>query len=186
MKLVLISDLHSGRKTLGDLDKIIRNERPDGILCAGDISNREDSGFFDLFEKKLKSYGLPAFIIWGNNESDDTRKKILNSEFSVHLKKRSFGKDFIYGISDTEDLGDFSPDDIRGSILVTHRPPLRSTLAKQLRNGPRFHLCGHLHVTQGIYKYPATTLIQIPSLLIKKYGVLDTSTGKTEFKTTLR
>lgn len=182
MKLVLISDLHSSKKALSDLDQIVSKENPDGIICAGDITNRDTPEYFFEFEKKLKSYSLPAFVIWGNNEPADLYDIITNSEFSCHLKKKVFGKDYIYGISDTDDLGEFDPNDINGAILVTHKPPLRKNLQQPLKNGPKLHLCGHIHIAQSVYRYPSTTLVQIPSLLLRKYVILETEDYKVVFK----
>ena len=47
MKLALVSDLHGQSYTLDYLEKIIKKERPDGIVISGDITAGKDLSFFE-------------------------------------------------------------------------------------------------------------------------------------------
>ena len=88
MRLIHLSDLHLGKRVnefsmikdqryiLGQILRIIKEERPDGVLIAGDIYDRavpsiEAVGLFDDFLKKLADAHVQVFIISGNHDSPE-------------------------------------------------------------------------------------------------------------------
>lgn len=86
MKLIHISDLHLGKRVnefsmledqayiLNEILGITAEERPDGVLIAGDIYDKsvpsaEAVQLFDDFLVRLSKGGTPAFLISGNHDS---------------------------------------------------------------------------------------------------------------------
>ena len=88
MKLVHLSDLHLGKRVyeysmlddqryiLQEILEIIDREKPDGVLLAGDIYDKqmpsiEAVKLFDFFLEQLVQRGQKVFIIGGNHDSID-------------------------------------------------------------------------------------------------------------------
>ena len=88
MKFVHLSDLHLGKRVnefsmiedqayiLTKILGIIREERPDGVLIAGDIYDKsvpsvEAVSLFDDFLKQLSRQQTQVFIISGNHDSPE-------------------------------------------------------------------------------------------------------------------
>lgn len=88
MKLVHLSDLHLGKRVnefsmledqryiLTKILNIIEDEKPDGVIIAGDIYDKsvpsaEAVSLFDDFLCKLSGHGLQIFIISGNHDSPE-------------------------------------------------------------------------------------------------------------------
>lgn len=186
MKILLFSDLHSQSECLRKIEAAIRREAPEYAICCGDICQGDDLEYFEKLTAILERLN-DAFIITGNNDGPIVREALSKSKFSSHLKLRKALDQTIFGISDGEMYGQIDQSKIAGSILLTHRPPAREQLRIPLKNAPKFHLSGHIHSKYGIFKYPATTHIQIPSLIsgrfgLSMYGIFDPASGITEFK----
>ena len=88
MKLIHLSDLHLGKRVnefsmledqeyiLTKIINIIDDEKPDGVLIAGDVYDKsvpsaEAVSLFDDFLCKLSLRGLQTFIISGNHDSPE-------------------------------------------------------------------------------------------------------------------
>lgn len=88
MKLVHLSDLHLGKRVyeysmlddqryiLQEILEIVDREKPDGVLLAGDIYDKqmpsiEAVKLFDFFLEQLVQRGQKVFIIGGNHDSID-------------------------------------------------------------------------------------------------------------------
>ena len=88
MKLIHLSDLHIGKRInefsmledqeyiLTKILNIIDDEKPDGILIAGDVYDKsvpsaEAVQLFDDFLVRLSKRNLPVFIISGNHDSPE-------------------------------------------------------------------------------------------------------------------
>ncbi len=186
MKILLFSDLHSQNECIEKLEKIIRIESPQYAICCGDICQSDDLEYFDRIMSTLDKLD-DAFVISGNNDGPAVRKALAKSKFSSHLKPRKILDQTIFGVSDGEIEKPIESDNISGAILLTHRPPSKDQLRLLLKNGPKYHLSGHLHSRFGMFKYPSTTHIQIPSLMnarfgLSMYGIFDPVRGKVEFK----
>lgn len=104
MKLMHLGDLHIGRR-IGEFDliedqhyilheilKIADEEKPDGVLIAGDVydkslPNVDAVELFDEFLTGLASRGLPVYMISGNHDSPERLgfgSKIL-SRNNIHI-----------------------------------------------------------------------------------------------------
>lgn len=182
MKLLLVSDLHGIPKTLAYLESAIKKEGPEGVVFSGDITTWGETDFIDRVFEILSRNKTEGFMIWGNADSIEVQNKILNSPYNSHLTKRKFGNDSIFGISLIKEPPVLNPNDIKGSILVTHRPPLKAQLEKELANAPKYHISGHLHDFKFFKKYPSTTHIQVPSLQKGEYAIFNPDKNLVRFK----
>lgn len=88
MKFIHISDLHIGKRVnefsmledqkyiLGQILSMVEEERPDGILIAGDVYDKpvppaEAVQVFDVFLTELADRQAPVFVISGNHDSPE-------------------------------------------------------------------------------------------------------------------
>ena len=88
MKLIHLSDLHLGKRLneqsliedqnyiLGKILEIIDDEKPDGVIIAGDVYDKsvpsiEAIQLFDSFLTKLAERSLQVFVISGNHDSSE-------------------------------------------------------------------------------------------------------------------
>ena len=88
MKIVHLADLHLGKRVnefsmiedqkyiLNSIVNIIENEKPDGVVIAGDVYDKsvptvEAVCILDDFLTRLMELKLPVFIISGNHDSSD-------------------------------------------------------------------------------------------------------------------
>lgn len=182
MKLALISDLHSRESCLKYLDAIVKNDKTSAVVCCGDITVADDLPYLERLFDILEQNDQDGFFVWGNSDEQDVQKTLQNSQFNVHLKKRKFDKFNFFGLSYMEDYPFFDTTEIRGSILITHQPPLQANLDQARSNAPLFHISGHLHKKAFVKSYSTTTHIQVPTLMDGAYGIFDTGSSKTIFK----
>ena len=88
MKFIHLSDLHLGKRVnefsmiddqkyiLKKILEVIKEEKPDAVLLAGDIYDKsvpsvEAVGLFDDFLKQLSRQNLQVFVISGNHDSPE-------------------------------------------------------------------------------------------------------------------
>ena len=74
MKILTFVDTHASEKALARIKKKVKSEKPDLLLCAGDISVFEQGLDYVLFFlNKLKK---PVLIIHGNHEGERFMRKV--------------------------------------------------------------------------------------------------------------
>lgn len=88
MKLIHLSDLHLGKRVnefsmiedqqhiLGEILSIIQEEKPQGVLIAGDVYDKtvpsaEAVGLLDNFLVRLSQEQIPVYLISGNHDSPE-------------------------------------------------------------------------------------------------------------------
>lgn len=120
-------------------------------------------------------------MVWGNSDGPRAQKTILNSKYNIHLEQKSIGDHKIIGLGEIDQPIIIEPEKLQGTILVTHRPPLRSLLTKQYNGAPKFHISGHLHTIKNVRKYPSTTTIQVPTLQDGEFALFDPNHEKVKF-----
>src|SRR4051812_42090198 len=70
-RLFHVSDLHFGREdaaAVARFAEIVRAERPDAVICTGDLTMRARSREFAAATDWLKSLGVPVTIEPGNHD----------------------------------------------------------------------------------------------------------------------
>jgi hypothetical protein len=148
MRILAFTDLHGDTKLADKLLSKIKKEKPEVIVCAGDISNF-GSGIRILLKKF--NLGIPFLIIPGNHETPE-EIQVYSREFKsvkdIHLKHFILGHLFFLGCGGggfTEQHAEFEQSEKKFSeainklkiqdhkyqvILVTHQPPYKTKLDK--------------------------------------------------------
>ncbi len=119
MKLIHLSDLHLGKRVnefsmledqeyiLTQIIKIADEEKPDGIMIAGDVYDKnipseEAISLWDNFLLRLVKRGIPVFAISGNHDSAvrfSSHAELIDAG-GVHLSKAYDGEAKKYTLND--------------------------------------------------------------------------------------
>ncbi|MFH1682726.1 MAG: metallophosphoesterase [Candidatus Woesearchaeota archaeon] len=177
MKILALSDIHGDRTFVRKMAERGAEEKVDLVLLAGDLVGFDGSvdGLIGPFKEK----GLEVGLIPGNHEgmaeiSFLVERYGIKNLHGYVLKKGDVGifgcgygdvglhqlneKDFF----DTLKKGHDYLKDIKKKIMITHIQPKDSLIGLGLFPGsegvrkavmefqPDFHLCGHVHETEGI------------------------------------
>jgi len=70
-RLVHISDVHFGvenRAALAEIDRVIREEQPDALVCTGDITQRATHRQFADAERWFARFDIPIWLEPGNHD----------------------------------------------------------------------------------------------------------------------
>lgn len=160
MKILAFADLHSSLKALNKVEELAKKEKPDVIVCAGDISILERG--LELLMHRLNELNKPVLFVHGNHESEQSAKKICslfkNISF-IHKKTYKIGNALFFGyggggfsISDSGFTNasralsnEIKQNKDKKVILVAHAPPYGTKVDKV--NGEH---CGNKSITQFI------------------------------------
>lgn len=176
MKILALSDIHGDKNLIKEMAEKANKEKVDLVLLAGDLMNFDQpiEGLIGPFKEK----GLEVGILPGNHEGLAeinflVEKYQLKNLHGYVLKKDDIGI-FGCGYGDVglhqlneEDFfntlkkGHDSLKDIKKKIMVTHIQPQETLISltwpgsQGVRKAveqfqPDFHLCGHVHETEGI------------------------------------
>ncbi len=147
MKLFVFVDLHANPKIFEKIKRKVKKEKPDLILCAGDLAA---FGYgTQKWLKQLDSLKIPTFVIPGNHETEEEMEiysKKLKFIKNIHLKSVLFNSVLFIGCGGggfTEEHTEFERSekefarDIKKLkvknhkhkiILLTHQPPHNTKL----------------------------------------------------------
>jgi putative phosphoesterase len=179
MKILAFTDIHDSFSALRRIEQKVKTQKPDLLVCAGDISLFEH-GIVGIV-RRLNKLNKKIIMVHGNHEDDSTfvrLSKLFKNIIFVH--KKYFIEDNLlflgYG------GGGFSANDekfekiakskfkriIKNNqnkkiILVTHAPPYKTRLDKLVgshcgnksirhfveKNNVDLLVCGHLHENFG-------------------------------------
>lgn len=179
MKILAFTDIHGSVSALKRLERKVKFQNPDLLVCAGDISMFE-RGIFDI-ARRLNKLNKKIVMIHGNHEDAVTLRKLsklLSNVKFVH--KDCFVEDNIlflgYGgggfafidkefekTSNAKFRELIKQNKDKAIVLVTHAPPYRTRLDKIGKNhcGNKsikkfieknrvdLLVCGHLHENFG-------------------------------------
>lgn len=148
MKLLAFVDVHANTTALKHLERVIKKQKPDLLVCAGDISVFEHG--LEQTLKKLAAFNVPLLILHGNHESEELFKKLCNKYkhvFFIHKRIHEFagfafvgygGGGFSFVEPAFERFIHTHKKQLRGKkiILVTHAPPY-NTAVDDLYHGAR-------------------------------------------------
>ncbi len=190
MKLLAFTDLHLSLTNFAKMEKLAHKEKPDFIVCCGDISIFEQN--LDFIIKKLASLKCRVLAINGNHEDEVLMSRLCsrypNINF-IHRKSYVYGNyqffgyggdGFSYIDEDFEHLAKsfrrFAKKETK-KILVTHAPPFGTKMDilydnehhgnKSIRNfinelKPELALCGHFHENFRVQQKIGKTLFVNP------------------------
>ena len=179
MKILAFTDIHGSSSALKRIQQKIRSQKPDLLVCSGDISIFEH-GILGT-ARKLNRLGKKIILVHGNHEDEKTFRK-LSKIFKniIFIHKNHFIEDnilfFGYGgggfssvDKDFEKTANSKFKKIMAKnknkkiILITHAPPYKTRLDKlskghcgnkSIRNFVEkykidYLICGHLHENFG-------------------------------------
>jgi len=177
MKILAFTDIHGSATALKRLKKKVLSQKPDLLVCAGDVSVFEH-GIVSLM-RKLDKLNKEIIIIHGNHEEPSTFRKCSKLfKNIIFIHKKHFIKDdslflgyggggFSIVDKEFEKVGKkfkkiISNNKDKKIILVTHAPPYKTKLDKleihcgnkSIRNFVEKNkidllICGHLHENFG-------------------------------------
>jgi len=178
MKILAFVDIHLSEKALQRIKYKVKNEKPDLLLCAGDISIFEEGIDFVLFFlNKLKK---PILMVNGNHERDKFMAKICKLFSNItFIHEKHYKKDNVIvlgyggGGFNSRDPGFKSiskkfkkiidKNNDKKIVLLIHGPPYGSIVDeisgehvgnKDItdfikKNKVDYVICGHLHENSG-------------------------------------
>jgi len=145
MKILAFTDTHLSFKSFKRIKGKVKKQKPDLILCAGDISIFENG--LDFMLKQLNKFKLPTLIVHGNHETESFLRKLSKKYKNVHfIHKIHYKTDnvIVFGYGG----GGFAMTDSgfkkiskkfsriikknkdKKIIFMTHAPPYRTKLDK--------------------------------------------------------
>jgi len=178
MKLLAFVDIHTSVKALKRIKKKVKKEKPDLILCGGDISIFENGIEYVLFFlNKLKK---PILMINGNHERDIFMRKVCKLfKNIIFIHKKHYEKDDLivlgyggggFALRDAEFKKTakkfkkiIKNNEDKKIILLIHGPPYGTEVDKIIgqysgnkditdfikKNKVDYVICGHLHENFG-------------------------------------
>jgi len=190
MKILLISDLHTQKKALHVLEFFLEKYKVDLVLSAGDIVERTEptTKYLDQIFNLISKFNLKFIAVPGNNESQESFKKLVKTHSSIHLYPQKFEGYTFYGVGGLGYDGEFpvkNPQNYRcdhKTIFVSHIPPIIEII-KKMPQKPSVHICGHLHNLSKSRWIGNMLLINLPSLMLGKAAILELPTRKVKFIT---
>lgn len=177
MKLLAFVDNHGSLSSLKKIEKQAKKQKPDLLICAGDISIFEQG--LDFLISKLNKIGLPCLMIHGNHEAENDMKKACSLfKNMIFLHKKHYIKDnylflgfggggFSLRDKEFEKTAKKFENIIKRNkgkkiILATHAPPYGTKLDKledhygnkSIKNfikkvKPVLVISGHFHENEG-------------------------------------
>ncbi len=177
MKLLVFVDLHGSVKILKKISDLAKKEKPDYIICAGDLTIFGDS--MKKLVTALDKIGFPSIMLHGNHEDRQSLKSLCDASKNVkflHKEVLEVG-DYVFmcygggGFSTVDSEFEAWSKKAMASIpegkkiiLVTHAPPFGTKLdpvfdqpagCKSIRNfikkvQPKLAIAGHLHENAGV------------------------------------
>ncbi len=191
MKILVFVDVHASVKALERLRKKVKREKPDLILCAGDVSIFEQGIEYVLyFLNKLK---IPILMIHGNHEDERFLRKVcklFDNIIFIHNKYYVRENALVLGYGG----GGFALRDLhfkktakkfrkiikknpdKKVILLSHGPPYGTEVDKIVgeysgnkditdfvrKNRVDYVICGHLHENFGKKDKIKETIVMNP------------------------
>ncbi|MAG91497.1 hypothetical protein CMO83_02375 [Candidatus Woesearchaeota archaeon] len=179
MKLLLFTDIHGSSTALKRIGQKVKAQKPDLLVCSGDISIFEH-GIKGIL-RKLNKLNKKIVIVHGNHEDESTfirYSKIFRNIIYIHKKNFIESKIMFIGyggggfsmvgkefekISRTKFKESINKNKDKKIVLITHAPPYRTKLDKLVeghcgnksirqfveKNKVDLLICGHLHENFG-------------------------------------
>ncbi len=201
MKLLVLADIH-GDETVLDKLRELKKEKFDHVLIAGDSTENSVP-----FMRELLEIFPDAYIIPGNNESNEVMEIMREARNYSHGKRLEIGDDYNvvgFGFSNPTPFNtpnELADKEIYGmmkelyidekTILLVHAPPYgiqdeikgRCIGSRAIRKvieekKPFLVFCGHLHETSGSGLLGKTLVVKVPCGEKWKFCTVEISDGK--------
>jgi len=190
IKLLLLSDLHSNKLVLKNLNNYLTKNKFAALICAGDIISTPDPNKDDFLNSFVylvcQQHKIPLFAIHGNNEDEANIKFLFSKNVSIHNKAKKLANFTFFGIGGSGDeisRDRFARLPLEKTIFVTHYPPrrLKKSDRQKIRRSPAIHICGHLHGKGRTWKIGKTHVIKLPDAERGGAAILELPDKKVSF-----
>ena len=201
MIALCISDLHDRSKFVLALDVLLKEEKFDLILCAGDITSGGHSMEYVLkFLDVIHFHKIPTFWVPGNNDVGEAFATLQENLTSVENNCVEFKGEKIVGMGGIPDLyghnifpPEVSKDIMSDCIFLSHIPPKKVENLKKfdwqpekfadlkLAAAPKIQISGHIHHNWGVAWIGRTKVLKLPAGMDMLAASLDTKTLEIDF-----
>lgn len=179
MKILAFTDIHGSLLALKRIEQKVKNQKPDLLVCAGDISIFEQ-GIVGIV-RRLNKLNKKIIMIHGNHEDSSTFKKLSKLFKNIIFVHKTYhvendilflgygGGGFTLYDKEFDNIANAKFKKIikankdKKIILVTHAPPYKTRLDKLIhghsgnksirhfieKNNVDLLICGHLHENFG-------------------------------------
>lgn len=202
-----LADTHSNQTALRRLDARLTRSRGhiDLVLAAGDITIHGHEPYAEEFVACVRAHNVPLLLVHGNNDSSSVVRYFRAEGLTLHRQERTllgqrftgFGGDG-HATHDVElQPGETEQLSLEGAIFLTHIPPaFRVELSRvdgpqvprsfafgglMAEGGPRLHICGHIHATEGVGYYGGTKILKLRAAMWNRCALLDLETLAVKF-----
>lgn len=159
----------------------------DLVLAAGDITIAGHEAYAGQFLECVRGHDVPLLLVHGNNDTREVVELFRREEVTIHRRARELlGHRFVgfggdgnapHDVELAEGEQEHLPLD--GAIFLTHIPPASRGPAPQ--GGPRAHICGHIHHTEGTYDRGTTRIVKLRAAMWNRCALLDLETRAVTF-----
>ncbi len=194
LRIFAFADFHNDEIALEKLEFLLKNNKYDYVLIAGDIDN--NISYVENLISILKRKN--AFYVPGNNDNQKTVEMMKDADLLIHKKRVEIkdGYNIVgFGFSnitpfntpgemkEEEMYSQISKLDINNkTILLTHCPP-KGVLDKNFgceavrkiveEKEPMINIFGHIHEIEGREIFHKTLCINLPPAFSYKFGVIE-------------
>jgi len=175
MKILAFVDTHGSLTAFKKLTKLVKKEKPELIICAGDITIFGAN--LDYFVHQIDRFHIPTLFVHGNHETETEMKYACSLfKYTKFIHKKLYEKNnyvFIgyggggFSLKDNsfEKFVKNKQDKLKDKIiiLITHGPPYGTKVDNILgeycgnksytkfikKQKPKLVICGHLHENEG-------------------------------------
>ncbi len=211
LKVLCISDVHDEVQALAFLEEFLDAQKPDLLLCCGDITTRGPIAFAEQFCELVKGRKTKTLAVHGNMDPFGVQKILVEKKISIHGKTVEFGG-FKFagwggsGHTPNNTPCEYSEDEIaqglskmqvdKNTVLLAHVPPFGTSAdspvpgvhigSKSLRafveqKQPSAVVCGHCHQSEGEELLGKTKVIKVAPLMAGRAALLELPSLKCEF-----
>lgn len=177
MKILSISDLHSGQKILETMDLLFSKNKFDLVIVPGDITNPnlDALDYIKRLDSIFKSHDQRWLAVHGNNDRESVIEYMVNNHLNLHFEPQTIGGYHFVGIGGWAD--ELPPYELKldqKTIIVTHIPPKISNTNFLPEKSPLLHISGHHHDWERFRDLGPTRLINVPSVKFSNRAALIT------------
>jgi len=211
MRIIAVTDIHGRGNKVKELLEHSKEQEPDLILIAGDITHfRGREAAYNIL-KEFINFGKPFYAVMGNCDGRDVLELLEELHISLHDKRVEFNGVGIVGIGGSNitpfsTIWEFSEEEIweiltknyqDGDIVLSHVPPKNTKVdktfvgthagSKSLRKfieekQPPLVICGHIHEAIGIDEIGETIIVNPGPLSSGHYATIDFDEEKKKVK----